>query len=208
VSHCEHLLRQRDYETLRRVSSFSPPEVRELISRARIEARVAELAAQITREYAGRSLVLLSVLKGSFVFAADLARAIALPLRIEFLGVRSYGDDTSSSGVVQITQDLTRPVDGDDVLLVEDIVDTGLTLSYLREQLRSRNPASVKVAALLHKPARVKREVEIDYLGFTIDDVFVVGYGLDYAERYRNLSFLGVLDTLHPVSGAGQTPTE
>jgi hypoxanthine phosphoribosyltransferase len=202
------LLRQRDYETLRRVSSFSPPEVRELISRARIEARVAELAAQITREYAGRSLVLLSVLKGSFVFAADLARAIALPLRIEFLGVRSYGDDTSSSGVVQITQDLTRPVDGDDVLLVEDIVDTGLTLSYLREQLRSRNPASVKVAALLHKPARVKREVEIDYLGFTIDDVFVVGYGLDYAERYRNLSFLGVLDTLHPVSGAGQTPTE
>jgi hypoxanthine phosphoribosyltransferase len=202
------LLRRRDYETLERVSAFSPPEVRELISRARIEARVAELAAQITREYTGRSLVLLSVLKGSFVFAADLARAIALPLRIEFLGVRSYGDDTSSSGVVQITQDLTRPVDGDDVLLVEDIVDTGLTLSYLREQLRSRNPASVKVAALLHKPARVKREVEIDYLGFTIDDVFVVGYGLDYAERYRNLSFLGVLDTSHPVSAAGQTPTE
>jgi hypoxanthine phosphoribosyltransferase len=202
------LLPRPDYETLRRVSAFSPPEVRELISRARIEARVAELAAQITREYTGRSLVLLSVLKGSFVFAADLARAIALPLRVEFLGVRSYGDDTTSSGVVQITQDLTRPVDGDDVLLVEDIVDTGLTLSYLREQLRSRNPASVKVAALLHKPARVKREVEIDYLGFTIDDVFVVGYGLDYAERYRNLSFLGVLDTSHPVAGVSQTPTE
>ena len=182
------------------MSTFSPPEVRELISQTRIEARVAELAAQITREYAGRSLVLLSVLKGSFVFAADLARAIALPIRIEFLGVRSYGDDTKSSGVVQITQDLTRPVDGDDILLVEDIVDTGLTLSYLREQLRSRNPASVKVAALLHKPARVKREVEIDYLGFTIDDVFVVGYGLDYAERYRNLSFLGVLDASHPAS--------
>lgn len=177
------------------MSAFSPPEVRELISEQRIAERVSELAMQISREYAGRSLVLLCVLKGSFVFAADLARAIALPLRMEFLGVRSYGDDTKSSGVVQITQDLTRPVDGDDILLVEDIVDTGLTLSYLREQLRSRNPASVKVAALLHKPARIQREVEIDYLGFTIDDVFVVGYGLDYAERYRNLPFLGVLDT-------------
>jgi hypoxanthine phosphoribosyltransferase len=163
-----------------RVSAFSPPEVRELISQKRIEARVSELAAQITREYTGRSLVLLSVLKGSFVFAADLARAIALPIRIEFLGVRSYGDDTKSSGVVQITQDLTRPVDGDDILLVEDIVDTGLTL--------------------LHKPARVQREVEIDYLGFTIDDVFVVGYGLDYAERYRNLPFLGVLDASQTAS--------
>jgi hypoxanthine phosphoribosyltransferase len=185
------------YATLRRVSAFSPPEVRSLISAERLAARVSELAAQITREYAGRSLVLLCVLKGSFVFAADLARAIALPIRVEFLGVRSYGDDTKSSGVVQITQDLTRPVDGDDILIVEDIVDTGLTLSYLREQLRSRSPASIKVAALLHKPARMQREVEIDYLGFTIDDVFVVGYGLDYAERYRNLRFLGVLDPNH-----------
>jgi hypoxanthine phosphoribosyltransferase len=209
VSRGEPLPARRVYETLWRVSAFSPPEVRELISQKRIEARVSELAAQITREYAGRSLVLLSVLKGSFVFAADLARAIALPIRIEFLGVRSYGDDTTSSGVVQITQDLTRPVDGDDILLVEDIVDTGLTLSYLREQLRSRNPASVKVAALLHKPARIQREVEIDYLGFTIDDVFVVGYGLDYAERYRNLPFLGVLDANYTASKErGEPPTE
>lgn len=177
----------------RPVTAFSPPEVRPLISAERIAERVAELAEQIGREYAGRSLVLLSVLKGSFVFAADLARAIPLPVRIEFLGVRSYGADTKSSGVVQITQDLTRPVEGDHIVIVEDIVDTGLTLSYLREQLRSRQPASVKVAALLHKPARMQREVEIDYLGFTIDDVFVVGYGLDYAERYRNLPFLGVL---------------
>ena len=190
----EPLPRTAVYETLAIVSAFSPPEVRELISQERIAERVSALATQISHEYAGRSLVLLCVLKGSFVFAADLARAIALPLRMEFLGVRSYGDDTKSSGVVQITQDLTRPVDGDDILLVEDIVDTGLTLSYLREQLRSRNPASVKVAALLHKPARIQREVQIDYLGFTIDDVFVVGYGLDYAERYRNLPFLGVLD--------------
>lgn len=165
-----------------------------MISAERLSERIAALAAQISRDYAGRSLVLLCVLKGSFVFAADLARAIALPVRVEFLGVRSYGDDTKSSGVVQITQDLTRPVEGDDILIVEDIVDTGLTLSYLREQLRSRNPASIKVAALLHKPARMQREVEINYLGFTIDDVFVVGYGLDYAERYRNLAFIGVLD--------------
>ena len=165
-----------------------------MISAERVRERVSELGGQITRDYAGRSLVLLGVLKGSFIFAADLARAIGLPVRVEFLGVRSYGDDTKSSGVVQITQDLTRPVDGDDILIVEDIVDTGLTLSYLREQLRSRNPASVKIAALLHKPARMQREVKIDYLGFTIDDVFVVGYGLDYAERYRNLSFIGVLD--------------
>jgi len=176
------------------VSALSLPEVRSLISAERIAARVSELAAQITREYSGRSLVILCILKGSFVFAADLARAIAMPVRVEFLGVRSYGDDTKSSGVVQITQDLTRPVDGDHILIVEDIVDTGLTLSYLREQLRSRNPASIKVAALLHKPARMQREVEIDYLGFTIDDVFVVGFGLDYAERYRNLPFIGVLD--------------
>jgi hypoxanthine phosphoribosyltransferase len=176
------------------VPAFTPPEVEPLISAERIESRVKELAAQITRDYAGRSLVLLSVLKGSFMFAADLARSIDLPIRMEFLGVRSYGDDTKSSGVVQITQDLTRPVTGDDLVIVEDIIDTGLTISYLREQLRGRNPASVKVAALLHKPARIQREVQIDYLGFTIDDVFVVGYGLDYAERYRNLSYLGVLD--------------
>ncbi|MET0790562.1 MAG: hypoxanthine phosphoribosyltransferase [Polyangiaceae bacterium] len=176
------------------MSAFSPPEVRPLITRERIAERVTELAAQITREYSGRSLVLLSVLKGSFVFVADLAREIGLPVRIEFLGVRSYGDDTKSSGVVQITQDLARPIEGDHIVIVEDIIDTGLTLSYLREQLLLRNPASIKIASLLHKPARKQREVEIDYLGFTIDDVFVVGYGLDYAERYRNLSFLGVLD--------------
>ena len=175
------------------VPAYTPPEVRPLISAERIATRVEELAAQITREYAGRSVVLLSVLKGSFMFAADLARAIDLPIRMEFLGVRSYGDDTKSSGVVQITQDLTRPVTGDDLVIVEDIIDTGLTISYLREQLKGRNPASVKVAALLHKPARIQREVEIDYLGFTIDDVFVVGYGLDYAERYRNLRSVAVL---------------
>lgn len=165
----------------------------ELLSAEQIRERVRALGAEIAREYAGKSLVLLCVLKGSFVFAADLARAIDLPLRIEFLGVRSYGDDTRSSGVVQITQDLTRPIAGDHVLLVEDIVDTGLTLSYLREQLLARMPASVKLCALLHKPSRTVKPVEIEYLGFTVDDVFVVGYGLDHAERYRNLPYVGVL---------------
>lgn len=172
---------------------FAAEKVTTLYSAHEIEARVTALGRQITRDYAGRSLVLLCILKGSFVFAADLARRIDLPLRIEFLGVQSYGDGTTSSGVVQITQDLTSPIDGHDVLLVEDIVDTGLTLSYLAEQLRTRNPRSVKVCALLHKPARMQRSVEIDYLGFTIDDVFVVGYGLDCAQLYRNLPELAVL---------------
>jgi hypoxanthine phosphoribosyltransferase len=167
------------------------PEV--LLSAATLAERVQALGATITQDYRGRSLVLLCVLKGSFMFAADLARAIDLPLRIEFLGVRSYGDDTRSSGVVQITQDITRPIAGDDVLLVEDIVDTGLTLSYLKEQLMARAPASVKVCALLHKPSRSVRPVDIDFLGFTVEDHFVVGYGLDYAERYRNLPYVGIL---------------
>jgi len=169
-----------------------------LLSAEQIQARVRDLGQQITRDYTGKSLVLLCVLKGSFMFAADLARAIDLPLRLEFLGGRSYGDDTSSSGVVQITQDITRPIAGDHVLLVEDIVDTGLTLSYLREQLLARAPAAVQVCALLHKPARSIKPVYIDYLGFTVEDVFVVGYGLDYAEQYRNLPFVGVLPTPSP----------
>jgi hypoxanthine phosphoribosyltransferase len=158
-----------------------------------IQARVRELGAAITRDYRGKPLVLLCVLKGSFMFAADLARSIDLPLRVEFLGVQSYGDDTTSSGVVRITLDLARPVDGEEVLIVEDIVDTGLTLDYLMHQIQSRNAASVKVCALLHKPARTQKQVNIDYLGFTIDDVFVVGYGLDWAQKYRNMPEIGVV---------------
>ena len=127
------------------------------------------------------------------MFAADLCRAIDLPLRIEFLGVQSYGDGTSSTGVVQITLDLTRPIEGEEVLVVEDIVDTGLTLDYIQQSLKTRNPASVKVCALLHKPARMQKKIEIDYLGFTIDDVFVVGYGLDWAQKYRNMPEIGVV---------------
>jgi hypoxanthine phosphoribosyltransferase len=159
-----------------------------------IAERVRALGEAITRDYEGHSLVLVAILKGSFIFAADLARAIALPVRIEFLGVRSYGQGTTSSGVVQITQDLNNPIEGQDVLLVEDIVDTGLTVAHLLELLRTRLPRTLKVCALLHKPARLCTPVPIEYLGFTIDDNFVVGYGLDRAEAYRNLPYIGILE--------------
>ena len=165
-----------------------------MLSKEEIAARVHELGAQITRDYEGHNLVLVCVLKGSFVFAADLARSIDLPLRVDFLGVRSYGEGTESSGVVQITQDLSRPIEHEDVLLVEDIVDTGLTIAHLMDLLRTRAPASVKVCSLLHKPARAKVAVHIDYLGFTIEDRFVVGYGLDFDEKYRNLPYIGVVE--------------
>lgn len=164
-----------------------------MLSAEQIAARVRELGAAIAGDYAGRKLVIVCVLKGSFVFAADLMRAIDLPLRIDFLGVRSYGADTESSGVVQITQDLTHPIEHEDVLLVEDIVDTGLTVAHLMDLLRTRAPSSVRVCALLHKPARSRVRVSIDYVGFTIEDRFVVGYGLDRAERYRNLPYIGVI---------------
>jgi len=133
------------------------------------------------------------VLKGSFIFAADLCRAIDLPISVEFLGVKSYGASTRSSGVVQIIQDLAHPIDGRDVLIVEDIVDSGLTSHYLLRQLGTRRPNSVKLCTLLHKPARAEVDVHIDYLGFTIEDVFVVGYGLDYDQRYRNLQDICVI---------------
>ena len=175
------------------MSEWYRQKVKTLYAREKIQERIRELGKQITEDYRGKSLVLLCVLKGSFMFAADLCRAIDLPLRLDFLGVQSYGDETQSSGVVQITLDLARPVDHDHVLIVEDIVDTGLTLDYLMHQLGTRNPASVKVCALLHKPARTKKRVNIDYLGFTIDDVFVVGYGLDWAQKYRNMPEIGVV---------------
>src|SRR5580692_1541979 len=158
-----------------------------MFSAEQIGERVRAMGAEITRDYAGKSLVLVGVLKGSFVFAADL------PRRIDFLGVRSYGQRTETSGVVQITHDLARPIEREHVLLVEDIVDTGLTMAHLIDLLGTRSPASVRVCALLHKPGRARVAVPIDYLGFTIDDHFVVGYGLDYAEKYRNLPYIGVV---------------
>ena len=165
-----------------------------MLSTEKIAARVRELGAQITKDYGERPPVLVCVLKGSFVFCADLMRAIDLPLRVDFLGVRSYGEGTESTGVVQITQDLSKPIDHEEVIIVEDIVDTGLTIAHLMDLFRTRQPRSVKVAALLHKPARARVEVKIDYLGFTIEDKFVVGYGLDHAERYRNLPYIGVVE--------------
>ena len=171
-----------------------PERVQPLISADRIGHRVRELGAEITRDYAGRSLFLVCVRKGSFVFAADRARAIDLPLHVDFLGVRSYGQGTETSGVVQITQDLSQPIAQSDVLLVEDIIDTGLTIGHLMRLLSTRGPASVRVCALLHKPARARVASHIDYLGFTVEDRFLVGYGLDFAERYRNLPYVGILD--------------
>src|ERR1700679_1173010 len=165
-----------------------------MLSREEIGKRVSELGAEITRDYTNRALVVICVLKGSFVFAADLARSIDLPLRVDFLGVRSYGEGTETSGVVQITQDLSRPIEGENVLIVEDIVDTGLTIAHLMDLLRTRAPSSIKVCSLLHKPARAKVKIGIDYLGFTIEDRFVVGYGLDFAERHRNLPYIGAVE--------------
>ncbi|KPK17673.1 MAG: hypoxanthine phosphoribosyltransferase [Myxococcales bacterium SG8_38] len=164
-----------------------------LIDAGTIARRVAELGRAITDDYLGEDLVLIAVLKGSYVFAADLARHIDLDLSIDFLGVRSYADDQQSSGIVQITADLTQSIEGKHVIVVEDIVDTGLTVSYLYENLETRRPASIKLASLLHKPARTQVPVRIDYLGFTIDDVFVVGYGLDYRQRFRNLPYLAAI---------------
>src|SRR5688572_9720787 len=166
-----------------------------MISEEEIRKRVRELGAEIDQDYADRALVLVCVLKGSFVFASDLARTITrAPLRIDFLGTRSYGEGTETSGVVQITQDLSRPIANEDVLIVEDIVDTGLTIAHLMDLFRTRQPRSVKVCALLHKPARSRVSVPIDYLGFTIEDRFVVGYGLDFGERHRNLPYIGVVE--------------
>jgi hypoxanthine phosphoribosyltransferase len=170
-----------------------PAKPAPLYSAEVLAARVAELGAAITQDKQREDLVIICILKGSFVFAADLIRQIDLPLTIEFLGVRSYGDDTETSGEVQITSDLSRPIEGKDVLLVEDIVDTGLTLNFLLDLLARRGPRSLKLAALLHKPSRTRVPVKIDYLGFSIDDVFVVGYGLDHAQRHRNLPYVGVL---------------
>jgi hypoxanthine phosphoribosyltransferase len=162
-----------------------------LISEEALRARVKELGAAITRDQAGRPLTVVGVLKGSFIFLADLVRAIDLPLTVDFIGISSY-QGTRSSGVVQITSDLTRPIEDKEVLLVEDIIDTGLSMRYLLENLATRRPASVKVCTLLEKPSRAVVKVPIDYRGFVIGDEFVVGYGLDWDGELRNLPYVGV----------------
>jgi len=172
-----------------------------LLTSEQIQAKIAELGARVGEDYAetcrasGQDLLLVTVLKGAVFFVTDLARAIPLPVQMEFMAVSSYGSSTSSSGVVRILKDLDRDISGRDVLIVEDIVDSGLTLSWLLRNLATRNPRSLRVCALMRKPEAVRADVDIAYVGFDIPNEFVVGYGLDYAERYRDLPYIG---TLHP----------
>jgi len=164
-----------------------------LFSENELAVRVKELGMQLTRDYAGQEILMIGVLRGAIIFMADLARAIQLPVAFDFMAVSSYGASTTSTGVVRILKDLDEAVEGKHVLIVEDIIDSGLTLNYLLENLKSRNPQSIKICTLLNKPERRKSNVPVDYNGFIIPDHFVVGYGLDYAGKYRNLPFIGIL---------------
>ena len=165
-----------------------------LYNEEQIATRVAEMGAQISKDYEGKSIVLVGVLNGAVVFLADLMRQITIPVSIDMVAISSYGSYSSTSGVVRIIKDLDDSVESKHVLIVEDILDTGLTLNYLEDYLRKHNPASVKKAVMLSKPSRHKVRVNVDYLGFEVPDEFVVGYGLDYAQRYRNLPVVAVLD--------------
>ena len=164
-----------------------------LVTSAEIQQRIAELAAKIDADYADREPLLVGVLKGAVIFMSDLARALSRPSTMEFMACSSYGSSTTSSGVVRILKDLDRDISGCDILIVEDIIDSGLTLSWLLKNLQARNPASVEVVALLRKPDAIKMPVNVKYVGFDIANEFVVGYGLDYAERYRDLPYIGRL---------------
>lgn len=164
-----------------------------LFNEEQLKARVREIAGQIDRDFAGKEPMLISVLRGSFIFMADLMRSITLPCTVDFMAVSSYGAGTTSSGQVKITKDLSESIEGRDIIVVEDILDSGNTLSYLLQLLQARSPASVRLCTLLDKPSRRTKEVELHYSGFTIPDYFVVGYGLDYAEKYRNLPYIGIL---------------
>lgn len=164
-----------------------------LLSAEEIAARVKELGQQISEEYQDKEILMVGVLKGAVIFMSDLARSINVPVAIDFMAVSSYGTSTTSSGVVRIMKDLDEEVAGRHILVVEDIIDSGLTLNYLLENLRTRKPASIRLVTLLNKPERRRKDVHVDYNGFSIPDHFVVGYGLDYAEKYRNLPFIGIL---------------
>jgi hypoxanthine phosphoribosyltransferase len=170
------------------------PSLRVLLSSGQIQARILEMAAAIDRDYSGGPVYLIGILKGACIFLADLARAMKTPVRIEFIGIASYGRGTSSSGEVRLTKDLDVSIEGYDVILVEDIVDSGITLTYLAQLMAQRKPKSVRIATLLDRPERRQRPVEVHYVGFKIPDAFVVGYGLDYAEDYRNLKDVCVLE--------------
>lgn len=174
--------------------SFADQDILEvLFTEDQLKARVAELGAQITRDYQGKSPVLVSVLRGSYIFMADLTRSIDIPCTVDFMSVSSYGKGTTSSGQVNILKDLSEPIEGKDLIIVEDILDSGNTLFYLRDVLLARKPASVSICTLMDKPERRTKDITADYSGFQIPDAFVVGYGLDYAEKYRNLPYIGIL---------------
>ena len=166
---------------------------RVLLSEEQLRQRVRELGEENSKEYAGKEILMIGVLRGAVMFMADLARAITVPVMIDFMAVSSYGTSTSSSGIVRILKDLDEEVAGKHVLIVEDIIDSGLTLSYLVDNIKSRQPASVRICTLLNKPERRKVDLEVNYNGFVVPDEFVVGYGLDYAEKYRNVPFIGIL---------------
>ena len=166
---------------------------RVLIPEDKVDERIAQLGEQISRDYAGRQVHLIGILKGSIFFICELAKRITVPVTMDFMSVSSYGAGTKSSGVVKLIKDLDEPIEGKDVLVVEDIIDSGHTLSYLLKNLSSRNPASIRLCTLLDKPERREVDVEVDYQGFSIPDEFVIGYGLDYDQRYRNLPYIGAL---------------
>ncbi|MDO4975776.1 MAG: hypoxanthine phosphoribosyltransferase [Eubacteriales bacterium] len=165
-----------------------------LIPREKVEERIQEMAAQINKDYEGKQLHLITILKGGVFFACELAKHITVPVSLDFMQVSSYGDGTKSSGIVRIKKDLDETLEGKEVLIVEDIIDSGITLHYLMPVLEQRQPASLKLCALLSKPDRRQKEVDISYLGFNIPDEFVIGYGLDYAQKYRNLPYIGVVE--------------
>lgn len=169
-------------------------KIRVLLAEEEVDKRIEEIGAQISRDYAGKSVHLICVLKGGVFFTCELAKRITVPVSLDFMSVSSYGAGTKSSGVVKIIKDLDEPLDGKDVLIVEDIIDSGRTLSYLIELLHKRNPNSVRLCTLLDKPERRVADVKVDYVGFNIPDEFVVGYGLDYNQKYRNLPYIGVVE--------------
>ena len=168
--------------------------IRELISEEDVAKKIAEMGAQISRDYEGESVYLLCILKGGVFFTTELAKHITVPVNIDFMSVSSYGGETTSSGIVRIVKDLDTPIEGKNVLIAEDIIDTGRTLAYLMEHLKQRKPKSLKLCTLLDKPERRVSDVKVDYTGFEIPDEFVVGYGLDYDQRYRNLPYVGVIE--------------
>ena len=169
-------------------------KIRVLLTEEEVDRRINEVAEEINRDYAGKAIHLICILKGGVFFTCELAKRVTVPVTLDFMSVSSYGDDTSSSGVVRIVKDLDETIEGKDVLIVEDIIDSGRTLSHLIEILKQRHPASIHLCTLLDKPERRVKDVKVDYVCFNIPDEFVVGYGLDYAQKYRNLPYIGVVE--------------